>query len=75
MARSLQHREAPFFPGDTDRLHPKRGKQKSTGGVEKWKANDAFHFPTPPTAARYLPRSLRYTNYPSGTKHRAVQAV
>ena len=35
-------------PAPTGRLHPKRGKQKSSRGMEKWKANDAFHFPHTP---------------------------
>jgi hypothetical protein len=39
--------------------------------MEKWKAKYAFHFPTPSTATRYLQKSMRYTNNPTGTKDRA----
>jgi len=42
--------------------------------MEKWKAKYASHFPTPSTAERYRQNSLRYTNYPTGTKDRARQA-
>jgi hypothetical protein len=42
-----------------DHPHRKRGRPKSKRGMEKWKAKDASHFPTPPTAARYLQNSLR----------------
>src|SRR5271170_1351792 len=41
--------------------------------MEKWKAKYAFHFPTPSTATRYLQKSMRYTNNPTGTKDRALQ--
>jgi len=41
--------------------------------MEKWKAKYASHFPTPSTAERYRQNSLRYTNYPTGTKDRARQ--
>jgi hypothetical protein len=41
--------------------------------MEKWKAKYAFHFPTPSTATRYLQKSMRYTNNPTGTKDRADQ--
>src|SRR5277367_3197527 len=43
--------------------------------MEKWKAKYAFHFPTPSTATRYLQKSMRYTNNPTGTKDRALQHV
>src|SRR5258706_16207368 len=41
--------------------------------MEKWKAKYASHFPTPSTATRYLQKSMRYTNNPTGTKDRALQ--
>jgi hypothetical protein len=41
--------------------------------MEKWKAKYAFHFPTPSTGTRYLQKSMRYTNNPTGTKDRALQ--
>ena len=44
--------------------------------MEKWKAKNASHFPTPPTTAtgNYLPFPLRYTNNLTGTNYRAGQA-
>lgn len=54
-----------------DNMVLQRRKQKSKQGMEKWKAKYTCHFPTPSTAARYLQNSLRYTNYPAGTKDRA----
>jgi hypothetical protein len=41
--------------------------------MEKWKAKNASHFPTPPTTAtgRYLTLPLRYTNNLDGTNYRA----
>jgi len=42
--------------------------------MEKWKAKNTSHFPTPPTAAAsYLTHFPRYTNNLAGTNHRAVQ--
>ena len=35
----------------TDRPLHKRGNTRSKQGMEKWKANNASHFPTPPTTA------------------------
>jgi hypothetical protein len=58
-----------------DRQHQRRGYPKPKQGMEKWKAKYAFHFPTPSTAARYLQNSLRYTNYPTGTKDWAGQEL
>ena len=45
--------------------------------MEKWKAKNASHFPTPPTTAtgNYLPFPLRYTNNLTGTNYRAGQGV
>jgi hypothetical protein len=40
--------------------------------MEKWKPLRASHFSTPPTAALFLTRKLRYTNNRPGTKYRAV---
>jgi hypothetical protein len=58
-----------------DRQHQRRGYPKPKQGMGKWKAKYAFHFPTPSTAARYLQNSLRYTNYPTGTKDWAGQEL
>jgi transposase InsO family protein len=55
----------------TDRRHRRRGLQKPRG-MEKWKPLRASHFSTPPTAALFLTRKLRYTNNRPGTKYRAV---
>src|SRR5260370_26042846 len=43
--------------------------------MEKWKAKYASHFPTPSTATRYLQKSMRYTNNPTGTKDRALHLL
>jgi hypothetical protein len=40
--------------------------------MEKWKAKNASHFPTPPTTATgHIYHPLRYTNNLAGTKDRA----
>jgi len=42
--------------------------------MEKWKAKNASHFPTPPTTATgNINHPLRYTNNLTGTKDRAGQ--
>jgi hypothetical protein len=42
--------------------------------MEKWKAKNASHFPTPPTTATgHIYHPLRYTNNLAGTKDRAGQ--
>jgi hypothetical protein len=42
-------------------------------GMKKWKAKNAFHFFTPPTATGRILYPLRYTNNLAGTKDRACQ--
>jgi len=61
----------------TDHLRRLHGRPKLHRGMEKWKAKNASHFPTPPTTAtgRYLPLPLRYTNTQSGTNYRAGQFI
>ena len=39
--------------------------------MEKWKAKNASHFPTPTTATGHIYHPLRYTNNLAGTKDRA----
>jgi hypothetical protein len=52
------------------RRHQSPGRSMILSGMEKWKAQNAFHFPTPSTATgTYLP--LRYTNNSIGTNCRA----
>jgi len=57
----------------TDRQRRQHGRPRLPSGMEKWKAKNASHFPTPPTTAtgRYLTLPLRYTNNLDGTNYRA----
>jgi hypothetical protein len=50
--------------------------EQKNAKLEKWKAKNASHFPTPPTTATgRVSIPLRYTNYPTGTKDRAGQRL
>ncbi len=53
--------------------HHRRARPQSTRGMEKWKAQTASHFSTPPTATAIELQSkpLRYTNNRTGAKDRA----
>ena len=55
---------------------PVAWQNEAPRGMEKWKANNGSHFPTPPTTAtgRYLPLPLRYINSLTGTNYRAGQS-
>jgi hypothetical protein len=66
---------APILRWATDRQRRQHGRPKLPRGMEKWKAKNASHFPTPPTTAtgRDLTLPPRYTNTHAGTKYRAGQ--
>src|ERR1019366_8597974 len=46
-------------------------RSKQQRGIETWKPLRAFHISTPPTPTSNKRRNRRYTNNPSGTKHRS----
>jgi len=72
--RSTTTPNAHTLRWDIDLQHQRHGKSRLHWSMEKWKANNASHFSTPPTAAAsYLTHLPRYTNNLAGTNYRAGQ--